>query len=246
MPRIQPEEFKAWNEGMIHKYDPDAFHRHPNPLVRFVERKRVKTIFHLMRVRPGDRILEVGCGAGNVIEQSGGGRLFGIDISETVLLKARKRLKEKAYLFQGDAQNLPFKDQVFTHVICSEVLEHLLDPSMALNEIQRVMFQEGVAIVSIPNELWINRIKSVLISLKIFHWFRSGDYQAMPERMEDEWHLHTFSLEGWLDLFKKFFRVTRLERIPFMWLPLRYVVRLGKKTKKNPNGTGRTIKEFLW
>jgi len=51
----------------------------------------------------------------------------------------------------------------------------------------------------------------------------------MPERMEDEWHLHTYSLEMWLDLFKKSFKVTWLKKIPFVWLPLRFVVRLEKK-----------------
>jgi hypothetical protein len=50
----------------------------------------------------------------------------------------------------------------------------------------------------------------------------------MPERMEDEWHLHTFTLKEWLDLFKKLFRVTRVRKIPFPWMPLRYVVRLEK------------------
>jgi ubiquinone/menaquinone biosynthesis C-methylase UbiE len=228
MPRIQSREFKAWNERMILKYDPDAFHHHPNPFIRFVERKRVKAIFHLMKSVPGDRILEVGCGAGNVIEQSRNGKVFGVDLSETILLKARERLKETVHLFQGDALNLPCKDQVFTHVICSEVLEHLLDPSRALTEINRVLFQEGVAIVSVPNEPWINWLKSILIHLKIFHWFRSGDYPAMPERMDDEWHLHSFQIDEWVDLFMKSFKVAHLKRIPFFWFPIRYVVRLKK------------------
>jgi hypothetical protein len=51
--------------------------------------------------------------------------------------------------------------------------------------------------------------------------------------MEDEWHLHNYSLEEWLNLFEKSFKVTRLKRIPFVWLPLRYVVRLEKKDKKS-------------
>jgi hypothetical protein len=50
----------------------------------------------------------------------------------------------------------------------------------------------------------------------------------MPERMEDEWHLHAFSLQEWLDLFERYFKATLLKRIPFFWLPLRYVIRLEK------------------
>jgi ubiquinone/menaquinone biosynthesis C-methylase UbiE len=228
--RIKPEEFKDWNERMVKKYDPEAFHHHSNPLVRFIEHRRVKAIVKLMDIHKGDRVLEIGCGAGNVVEKASSGILFGVDISLFILTKAKQKLNKTVFLFQGDAENLPCKDGVFMQVICSEVLEHLLSPSGALNEMARILKPQGIAIISVPNELWINRIKSILIRLRIFRWFinRKGEYREMPERMEDEWHLHTFQLEECLNLFKKFFRVTRLRRIPFLWFPLRYVVRLEK------------------
>jgi len=228
--RIKPEEFKEWNERMVKKYDPDAFHHHSNPLVRFIEHRRVKAIIKLMNIQKKDPVLEIGCGAGNVIEKAPFGILFGVDISPFILHKAKQKLEKRVFLFQGNAQNLPCKGDVFMQVICSEVLEHLLSPSDALNEIARILKPQGVAIVSVPNELWINRIKSILVQLRIFRWFmnRRGEYREMPERMEDEWHLHTLSLEEWLSLFRRYFKVARLRRIPFIWLPLRYVVRLEK------------------
>jgi hypothetical protein len=96
----------------------------------------------------------------------------------------------------------------------------------------RILEPRGVAIVSVPNEPLINRAKKILIRLRIFRWLmtQKGEYREMPERMEDEWHLHTYPLRDWLNLFNKFFRVVRLRRIPFVWLPLRYVVQL-EKTK---------------
>ena len=219
---------------MVIKYDPDAFHQHPNPFVRFIERKRVRTIVKLLKTNKNDRVIEVGCGAGNVIEKVSGGQLFGVDISDFILCKAKKKLKGMVHFFQGDVQNLPCKDEIFTHVICSEVLEHLLDPSISLHEMKRILDTRGVAVISIPNELWINRIKRILIRIGIFNWLlhRKGEYREMPERMEDEWHLHSYSLETWLNLFEKSFKVTHLKRIPFIWLPLRFVVRLEKKDKK--------------
>jgi ubiquinone/menaquinone biosynthesis C-methylase UbiE len=233
--RIKPEEFKEWNEEMVKKYDPDAFHHHPNPVVRFIEGKRVKAILSLMHENKEDRILEVGCGAGNILEKAPPGNLFGIDISTSILTKAKKKLSEKADLSQADAQNLPFKNRVFKQVICSEVLEHLLDPSASLQEIARILNKQGIAIISVPNELWINRIKRVLINLGIFDWLlrRGGEYGKMPERMEDEWHLHSLSIEKWLTLFNNFFRVIRVKRIPFSWLPLRYVIQLEKFYEKD-------------
>lgn len=228
--KIKPEEFKQWNETMVKKYDPDSFHHHSNPFVRFIERKRVKSISNMMNLDKENRIIEIGCGAGNIIEKVPMGKLFGMDISSFILAKAKQKLKERANLFQADAQNLPFKDETFMQVICSEVLEHVLDPHVVLKEMARILKNKGIAIISIPNESLINRIKRILIRLGIFGWLlhHKGEYVEMPERMEDEWHLHAFPLEEWLALFNHFFRITRLRRIPFSWLPLRYVMRLEK------------------
>ena len=137
--RIKPEEFKEWNEKMVEKYDPDAFHHHPNPLIRFIEAQRVRAILRLLDLKPGDRLLEVGCGAGNVLESTPPSERFGVDLSTFILQKAKQRLRETAHLFQGDAQSLPLKSGVFKQVICSEVLEHLLDPSAALQEMGRIL-----------------------------------------------------------------------------------------------------------
>jgi len=233
--RIKPEDFKKWNEEMVKKYDPDAFHHHPSPIVRFVENKRVKAILTLLHDGKEGRILEVGCGAGNILEKAPPRNLFGVDISAYILAKARQKLSNNVRLFQADAQHLPFKNRVFKKVICSEVLEHLLDPSASLQEIARILSLQGIAIVSVPNELWINRIKRVLIRLGIFDWLlhRGGEYGEMPEKMEDEWHLRALSLQEWLTLFNNFFKVTQLRRIPFPWLPLRYVMRLEKFDEKD-------------
>ena len=226
--RVNPEEFRDWNERMLEKYDPDAFHHHSNFIVRFIERARVKSIFKLIDIKTEDCIIEIGCGAGNVIEKASTRKLFGVDISFSVLRKARQRLNERVHLLQADAQNLPCKDKSFTYIICSEVLEHLLDPSAAIKEMVRILKTQGAVVLSVPNESMINRIKGILIRFGIFQWlFQSrGNYPEMSERMEDEWHLHAFELKEWLDLFRKYFKMTHLGRVPFYWLPLRYVIRL--------------------
>ena len=89
---VKPEEFKDWNERMVMKYDPDAFHHHANPFVRFIEKKRVKVIFKLMDISQEDRVLEISCGAGNILEKAPRGKLFGVDISLFILTKAKKWL----------------------------------------------------------------------------------------------------------------------------------------------------------
>lgn len=231
--RVKAEEFREWNEKMLGKYDPDAFHHHSNAFVRLIERMRVKAIFKVIDIKREDCIIEIGCGAGNVIEKASACKLFGVDISPSVLKKARQRLNERVHLFQADAQNLPCKDQTFTQIICSEVLEHLLDPSAAIKEMARVLKTQGTLVISVPNESMINQIKGMLIYFGIFNrLFQHGrNYSKMPERMENEWHLHAFELKEWLDLLTKYFKVTRLKRVPFFWLPVRYLVRLEKKQR---------------
>ena len=108
-----------------------------------------------------------------------------------------------------------------------EVLEHIPSPGRALAEMRRVVADGGVAVVSVPNERLINTLKAMLRRSGLYRLLlvgRSGDYE-MPERMDDEWHLHVFDLAGLLAMIPRGLRVTRVEGIPFRWLPLRYVVR---------------------
>ena len=220
-------EFKSWNDAMVEKYDVEQFHDHPSPLIRYIERKRVRRIVALLGARHGDPVLEIGCGAGNILAQIPGVRRCGIDLAESLLAKAAGRLAKRGTLVQGDAEHLPFRNRVWPRVYCSEVLEHIPSPSAALAEMRRVVADGGVAVVSVPNERLINALKGMLRASGLYRVLlgvRSGDYQ-MPERMDDEWHLHVFDLAGLLAMIPRGLRITRIEGIPFRWLPLRYVVR---------------------
>jgi ubiquinone/menaquinone biosynthesis C-methylase UbiE len=220
-------EFKSWNDAMVEKYDVEQFHDHPSPLIRYIERKRVRRILALLGVCPGDRVLEIGCGAGNILAQIPSMRRCGIDLAETLLAKAARRLAKQGTLVQGDAEHLPFRDHAWQRVYCSEVLEHIPSPGAALAEMRRLVADGGVAVVSVPNERLINTLKAMLRASGLDRLLlrgRSGDYQ-MPERMDDEWHLHVFDLAGLLALIPPGLRVTHIEGVPFRWLPLRYVIR---------------------
>jgi ubiquinone/menaquinone biosynthesis C-methylase UbiE len=220
-------DFKSWNDAMVEKYDVEQFHNHPSPLVRYIERKRIRRIFALLAPRSGDRVLEIGCGAGHLLAQVPSAHGFGIDLAESLLAKAARRLTKRGTLVQGDAEHLPFRDGAWERVYCSEVLEHLPSPAVALAEMRRVIAGGGVAVVSVPNEKLINTLKAVLRTSGLYRVLlgsRSGEYQ-MPERMDDEWHLHVFDLAGLLALIPPGLRVTHIEGVPFRWLPLRYVVR---------------------
>ncbi len=220
-------EVQAWNDAMVRKYDLDRFHNHPSVLVRWIEGERVRRIWALLAPRAKDRVLEVGCGAGHLLARVPAGRRFGVDLAHVLLQRARGRLGADAALAQGDAVELPFPSDTFERVYCSEVLEHLPDPAAALDEIRRVLKAGGVAVLSVPNESLINASKTLLRRTGLLRLFLRADRAEyeMPDRMDDEWHLHTFDRASFLALVPPRLLVTHVLGVPLRWLPLRYVVR---------------------
>lgn len=97
------------------------------------------------------KILDVGSGTGVAAENlKRFGVVYGIDISPKSIEEARKYNRcDKCYV--GIAEELPFEDGMFNVVVCTEVLEHLLDPSKALSEMNRVLIMGGNLIISTPN-----------------------------------------------------------------------------------------------
>ena len=220
-------EFTAWNEEMVRRFDPDAYHTRSARPIRAVERLRVRAIRRLLDVTPGARVLEVGVGGGNVLERIGG-RRYGIDLSPFILDKARARLGGGAALVRGDAMALPFADGVFDRVYCSEVLEHVLEPEAVVREMRRVLAPSGFAVVSVPNEALINRVKGLVFRLPLGRRLvggGAGGYQV-SEKMDDEWHLHEFDRARLERAVAGRFAIDALVGIPSRLLPLRLVARL--------------------
>ncbi len=102
----------------------------------------------------GGRILEVGVGTGLSLPDYGGGtRVVGIDISRSMLNKARKRV-ETQHLAQVealdvmDAEHLNLPDASFDVVVAQYVVTAIPDPEKALNEFARVVRPGGQIILT--------------------------------------------------------------------------------------------------
>jgi SAM-dependent methyltransferase len=100
----------------------------------------------MLRPRPGNRILDVGCGEG-LAEISIGRlhisqiRLFGIDIVHGKVVHASERAaahNQRAGFAAADACRLPFADGAFDSVYCVAVLQHIRDVEAAVAELARV------------------------------------------------------------------------------------------------------------
>lgn len=112
---------------------------------------------------PGARVLDIGCGSGRhtaAAYELKGGRAVGVDINTADLEAARGRLRFHDSvgahgggawaLAAADSLALPFPDGAFDLVICSEVLEHIVDHRQALAEAVRVLTPGGLLAVSVP------------------------------------------------------------------------------------------------
>lgn len=124
----------------------------------------------LLGLKPGDRVLDLGCGEGrhaHGLHMIGGLDVVGVDLDESSLAKARAGLKTlpmpdagetgQTRFETGDATRLDFEDNTFDAVICSEVLEHLPDYGAAIEEMRRVLKPTGRLCVSVPHA-WPERI----------------------------------------------------------------------------------------
>ena len=80
-------------------------------------------------------------------------------------------------------------------------------------------------VISVPNEPLINRLKDIVRALSLWRLFLSSQrgYQP-PERMTDEWHLHDFNLPMLKKTVRGLVEITRMQGVPFRFLPLRYVI----------------------
>lgn len=109
--------------------------------------KRVGYLSDLIKsVGKGMQILDLGCGKGEVSRYlSEENTVYGLDISKFAL-KAAIEYMDAAVV--GDAEKLPFNDQVFDLVVFSESIYYLDDPIVSLKEIRRVLKPHGVLVLT--------------------------------------------------------------------------------------------------
>jgi demethylmenaquinone methyltransferase/2-methoxy-6-polyprenyl-1,4-benzoquinol methylase len=95
-------------------------------------------------VRPGDRVLDACCGTGDLALASArtGARVTGVDFSERMLERARRKAPEVEWV-QGDALALPFSDGSFDAATVGFGVRNLDDLEAGLAELRRVLRPGG-------------------------------------------------------------------------------------------------------
>jgi len=131
-----------------------AFDRMTDFLPFKILRRRI--ISELKRYNPKGKLVDLGCGSGNLIVQITKHYpnldLIGVDISSEILELAKKRafesnLNEKIKFKIGSVEDLPFSDNSIDFLISSLSLHHWQEPIKALSEACRVLKQKGILLI---------------------------------------------------------------------------------------------------
>lgn len=113
----------------------------------------VKLLTFWEKISKGDRILDVGCGCGIYQKALKRSIYLGCDLNSQNLKRVVKA--PNAEYVCADATHLPFKDNSFDMVLCSEVLEHLDSPLKAIKELARA--SKKVIVLTFPDERVMER-----------------------------------------------------------------------------------------
>ena len=122
--------------------------------------------FERLRIGPGTRVIDVGCGAGRhsfeayrrgadvIAFDQNAEELADVDTMLQAMGQAGEAPKSaKAQVVVGDALALPYPDGAFDSVIASEILEHIPDDDTAIAELSRVLRPGGTLAVTVPRWL---------------------------------------------------------------------------------------------
>lgn len=137
--QIARDHISHWRETGNNPFqDPFVLRANEDATVAVVEQ-------HL---QPGDRILDAGCGMGDLLLRFPSHERVGVDISWDYLEIGWQR---KLDVRQFEIEKMPWRSE-FDMVICTDVLEHVFDLNAVVRRLLRVLRKGGILIARTPNE----------------------------------------------------------------------------------------------
>lgn len=128
-----------------------------NNIVGLTGLARENEIFRFLDLKPESELLDVGCASGHQVFKAAGicKRVVGIDVGDEFIKTAKEvaqknNVKNVEFLLT-EGNTIPFPDNSFDRMICSEVLEHVIEVDIFLDELLRVLKPGAVMIFTVPN-----------------------------------------------------------------------------------------------
>lgn len=122
--------------------------------MRYAEEQtaKIEAVMESISMEKEGLVLDVGCGTGLLFEYvaNKAEAIVGLDISRETLLQAKRRVKKFAnvHLILADSDNVPLKEDVFSHVFALTLIQNTPNPSKTLNEIKRVSKENAIIVVT--------------------------------------------------------------------------------------------------
>ncbi len=134
----------------------------------------------------GEKVLEIGVGLGtDLVEYAkGGAKVYGVDLGQEQvnLTKMNFEVRKLSYceLSAQDAMRIQYPDGFFDLVYSFGVLHHAPDTQKCIDEVYRILKEDGQAIVMLYARGWKHYIKRCLIQgLLMKKYFKLGSWQAV-------------------------------------------------------------------
>lgn len=128
-------------------------HTSKNPIQKFLINNFYVSLTSVIKDLSPNTILDAGCGEGftmnKLLQENIGKKIEGIEYAKEAI-SLGKKIYPNLIIKQASVYELPYKNNSFDLIICTEVLEHLEEPAKALKEMLRVT--KRYLIISVPNE----------------------------------------------------------------------------------------------
>jgi len=127
-------------------------------------------------------VLDLGCGTGEVMQaiilEAPDTKIYGIDISENMVRKAKEKLKNNASINVGDSEHLPYEDEMFDVVYCNDSFHHYPNPKTVMAEVSRVLKPRGTFIIG---DCWQPFLSRTIMNI-FMRFSNEGDVKIYSER----------------------------------------------------------------